>query len=61
MIDANGRLGTLNSYGQALTARHHVLASMLLDALQREHRSNVAQATRLDGVEQQVARLLQGR
>ena len=47
--------------GQALTVRYHLLASMLLDALQREHRTNAAQASRLDALEKQVAALLQAR
>lgn len=47
--------------GQPLTVRYHLLASMLLDALQREHRSNADQAARLDALEKQVTALMQGR
>ncbi len=47
--------------GQALTVRYHLLASMLVDALQREHTASAAQAARLDALEKQVAALLQGR
>ncbi len=50
-----------DSDGQPLTVRYHLLASMLLDALQREHQSNAAQAARLDALESQVAGLLRGR
>jgi trimeric autotransporter adhesin len=47
--------------GQPLTVRYHLLASMLVDALQREHAASAAQAARLDALEKQVAGLLQGR
>jgi hypothetical protein len=47
--------------GQALTVRYHLLASMLVDALQREHAASAAQAARLDALEKQVAGLLRGR
>jgi hypothetical protein len=47
--------------GQALTVRYHLLAPMLLDALQREHAASAAQAARLEALEKQVAALMQGR